>query len=69
MVGLPEFSCTLVRPFKSDTSGRVSNLELSFSSQKLRSDKKEYSFSYQSLRMKKINFDLVSMTKIEEESF
>ena len=47
MVGLPGFACTLVRPFKSDTSGKVANLELSFFSR--------------SLRMKIINLDLVSM--------
>ena len=40
MVGLPGFACTLVGPFKSDTSGKVSNLELLFSSQKVRSDQR-----------------------------
>ena len=40
MVGLPGFACTLVGPFKSDISGKVSNLELLFSSQKVRSDQK-----------------------------
>ena len=42
-------------PFKSDTSGRVSNLELLFSSR--------------SLRMKIINLDLVSMPEIEGDFF
>ena len=40
MVGLPGFACTLVRPFKFDPSGKVSNLELSLSFRKQRSDHK-----------------------------
>ena len=55
MVGLPGFACTLVRPFKSDTSGKVSNLELLFLSR--------------SLRMKIINLDLLSMPEIEGDFF
>ena len=42
-------------PFKSDTSGKVSNLELLFSSR--------------SLRMKIINLDLVSMPEIGGDCF
>ena len=45
----------LMRPFKSDTSGKVSNLELLFSSR--------------SLRMKIINLDLLSMPEIEGDFF
>ena len=44
-----------MRPFKSDTLGKVSNLELSFSAR--------------SLRMKMINLDLVSMPEIEGDFF
>ena len=40
MVGLPGFACTLVGPIKSDASGKVSNLELSLSFRKQRSDHK-----------------------------
>ena len=66
MVGLPGFVGTLVRLFKSDTSRKVCNLELSLISKtEIRS--KKSSLSSQSLRMKIINLDFVSMVEIEEE--
>ena len=61
MVG---FACTLVRLFKSVTSGKVSNSELSFSSRKLRSNQKNFG-----LVSKPENEDNKSRSRIDDQDW
>ena len=68
MVGLPGFACTLARPFKSDTQGKSATWN-SRSCLGNWDQIKKISFSSQSLRMKIINLDLVSMPEIGRDLF
>ena len=69
MVGLPGFACTFSEAVQVSylrESQQLRTLVL-VSETEIRS--KKFTFLYQSLRMKKINLDLVLKTEIEEELF